>query len=230
MDIQVSTPAAAALALAAERPAQAVQADIVKWKPATCVAFRFCFAYLALYIFPFPFTYIPFVGTLAGKYQSLWNAVVVWTGKHVLHLSYDITVLPNGSGDTTWNYVQVFCFLVLAIAAGLVWSALDRRRQRYAKTYRWLRLVVRFSLGSALIGYGMFKVIPVQMPAPLLSTLLEPYGEASPMGLLWTFIGASRGYEMFTGCAELIGGLLLILPRTTALGALIGIAAMTPRF
>jgi hypothetical protein len=38
--------------------------------------------------------------------------------------------------------------------------------------------------------------------------LLKPYGESSPMGLLWTFMGYSTGYNLFTGGAEALGGLL----------------------
>jgi uncharacterized membrane protein YphA (DoxX/SURF4 family) len=215
-------------ALAAE--IQTLEPPIQKWTLARRIAFRFCFAYLVLYIFPFPLAYIPGTGFLAAKYQSLWNAIVVWTGKHILRLSYDITVLPNESGDTTWNYVQVLCFVILAASAALIWSLLDRRRESYRRMYEWLRLLVRFSLASALIEYGLHKVIPVQMYAPPLSILLEPYGDSSPMGLLWTFMGASKGYEIFTGSAELLGGLLLILPRTTALGALLGIADMAQVF
>ena len=36
-----------------------------------------------------------------------------WVGRHILHLSYAITVFPNGSGDTTYNYVEVLCFLAV---------------------------------------------------------------------------------------------------------------------
>ncbi|HEY4815457.1 MAG TPA: hypothetical protein VIH58_12300 [Chthoniobacterales bacterium] len=204
--------------------------SIPHWSLGKRVAFRFCFAYIALYAFPFPLSFIPYSGVVFNKYQSLWKAIVPWVGKHILHLSYDITILPNGSGDTTWNYVQVFCFLVLAVTITVIWSVLDRRRAGYGRFYQWFRLVVRFYLASALLTYGLIKVIPLQMPAPLLSTLLEPYGESSPMGLLWTFIGASKGYEMFVGFAEVAGGLLLTLPRTTALGALIGVADMLQVF
>lgn len=42
----------------------------------------------------------------------------------------------------------------------------------------------------------MVKAIPLQMPAPNLTRLLEPFGHFSPMGVLWHSIGASRGYEM----------------------------------
>jgi len=40
------------------------------------------------------------------------------------------------------------------------------------------------------------------------------------MGLLWTFMAASKGYQIFTGAAEVLGGILLLWKRTTTLGAL----------
>jgi len=59
---------------------------------------------------------------------------------------------------------------------------------------------------------------------------VEPYGNFSSMGTLWASIGASPAYEMFAGSAELLGGVLLIFPRTTLLGALIALADMTQVF
>jgi hypothetical protein len=76
----------------------------------------------------------------------------------------------------------------------------------------------------------MSKVIPVQMPYPSLTRLLQPFGTLSPMGALWGFMGATPAYETFTGCAELAGGLLLIIPRTTTLGAVFSLAAMIQVF
>jgi hypothetical protein len=72
-----------------------------------------------------------------------------------------------------------------------------------------------------MILYGSIKIMPLQMPPPSLTRLIEPYGDSSPMGLLWTFIGASKGFEICTGCAEMLGGVLLILPRTSLLGGLV---------
>jgi UPF0716 family protein affecting phage T7 exclusion len=46
------------------------------------------------------------------------------------------------------------------------------------------------------------------------------------MGVLWASMGSAPAYEIFTGCAEVVGGLLLIVPRTVTLGALISLAAM----
>lgn len=201
-----------------------------RWSLAKRIAFRFAFAYFVLYIIPFPAGSLPFTSAIVEKYDKLWQAIVPWMGKHVLRLSYDITVFTNGSGDTTYNYVQVLCFLTLAVLATVIWSALDRRRPNYERLYQWLRLYVRFSLASAMIGYGAIKIIPLQMPAPSLTRLIEPYGDSSPMGLLWTFVGASKGFEICTGCAEMLGGVLLIIPRTTLLGALICLADTTMIF
>jgi len=39
--------------------------------------------------------------------------------------------------------------------------------------------------------------------------MIEPLGEFSPMGLMWTFMGYSKGYNRFVGGAEMLGGILL---------------------
>jgi hypothetical protein len=46
------------------------------------------------------------------------------------------------------------------------------------------------------------------------------------MGLMWTFMGASRGYEIFSGLAEVTTGLLLLFRRTSTIGALIAAGVM----
>jgi len=198
----------------------------VRWGLGTRVIFRFFFAYFFLYVLPFPFGWIAHTDYLAGKYRNLWHAVVPWVGQHLLHLSYPITVFSNGSGDTTYDYVQVLCFLVLAITATAVWSVVDRKRPNYQKLQQWFRIGLRLWLGTILIYYGMSKVIKLQFPAPYLSRLLSTYGESTPMGLLWTCMGASKSYTIFAGAVELLGGVLLFIPRLTLVGALVTVAAM----
>jgi hypothetical protein len=124
-----------------------------------------------------------------------------------------------------YDWVTAFCTLLIAAAGTVAWSVLDRRRLQYERLDRWFRVLMRFALGSTMISYGFAKAIPLQMPAPLLTRLLEPYGNFSPMGALWYSIGASFPYESFVGCAEVLGGVLLFIPRTAMLGALICLAA-----
>jgi uncharacterized membrane protein YphA (DoxX/SURF4 family) len=79
--------------------------------------------------------------------------------------------------------------------------------------------IMRYYLGITMLTYGFTKVFKMQFPAPSPYTLLEPFGDSSPMGLAWTFMGYSTGYNLFTGFAEIISGGLLFFRRTTAIGA-----------
>jgi uncharacterized membrane protein YphA (DoxX/SURF4 family) len=204
--------------------------DEPRWNFGTRVAFRFAFSYLVLYVFPFPLGYIPYTDWPSEKYQNLWHAIVPWVGKHILHLGHPITIFTNGSGDTTYDYFLALCNLALATLAALLWTLFDRRRASYPQLYQWLRLYVRLALGAIMISYGAFKIIPSQFPPPMHSRLIESFGEASPMGLLWAFMGASKGYSIFAGLVEFVGGALLFLPRLVTLGALISAAALTNIF
>lgn len=193
-----------------------------RWSMATRIAFRFTFAFLMIANLPFPLNFVPKVDEV---YSAPWEKAVPLVAQSVFGVPAE--VLPNGSGDTTFNYVQFFLFGAIALVATLLWSLLDRKALSYPRLLHWLRVYVRFSLASAMIAYGAVKVIPSQFPAPSLDRLLQPFGDASPMGLLWTFMGASVAYNVFTGMGELLGGLLLTTRRTTLAGALVSAAVMT---
>ena len=207
-----------------ETPVEHTAAPAAVWSWPARFAFRFAFAFFLLTTLPFPLYYIPYVAMVAAPWQKFWRAVVPVVGEAVFGVSPE--VLPNGSGDTTWNYVQIFTYGVLALLIAVVWSILDRRRLAYPRLLEGLRVFVRFALAAAMIGYGAAKVVQSQFPAPSLEKLVQPAGDMSPMGLLWFFMGYSKGYNFFTGMAELAGGLLLTVRRTTLLGALVTIGVM----
>ena len=190
------------------------------WTPVQKIVFRFIVLFFGLFMFPAPLNFLPFVDSLFSWVTNAWNALIVFTGKHILHLPKEITVLPNGSGDTTWNYVQIFLIFWIAVLGSIAWSLLDRKRTNYRKLLYWFNVAVRYYLGFCLISYGSVKVFKTQFPAPSLFRLLEPFGQSSPMGLAWTFLGYSNGYNYFMGAAEVIGGLLLFFRRTTTFGSL----------
>lgn len=197
------------------------------WNLTKRILFRFICSYLILYNLPFPISELSFTTYLSDLYRDIWYKIVPWVGKNILHLSYDITVFPNGSGDTTFNYVQLLCFLVIAILTTLIWSIFDRKRPNYETLCQWLRFYVRIPLATAMMAYGGFKVIQSQFPAPSLDRLIQPFGDASPMGLAWTFMGASYSYNFFAGMGEMLAGFLLIFPQTITLGALVAIGVMS---
>jgi hypothetical protein len=198
------------------------------WSLPRRVAFRFVFSYVLLYALPFPLDALPWGwgDQIGGAWLSLWGEPVKALGRVLFGL--DVAALATtGSGDSTYSYLQVLLFALLAAAAALVWSLLDRRRADYARLADWLRVYVRMYVAVILFSYGAAKVIKGgQFPYPPPSRLLQPFGDASPMGLLWTFMGASASYNFFTGAGEMLGGLLLIARRTSLLGALVCTAVM----
>src|SRR5580765_5723381 len=226
MSAQVEPQGQAATQARIEPGSPPESVPLVSWSSVTRIGFRLSFVYFILYSFPFPIDLIPFTDFLDANWSRLWRALVPWIAEHVLHLSYKITVFTNGSGDTTFDWIRTLSYAVLAITAAVVWSVLDRKRLNYQKLYGWLRLYVRIVLAAALLSYGAVKVIPNQMPDPPLSRLLTTNGDSAPMSLLWTFMGASRSYEMFAGLMEMLGGILLLFPRFTTLGALVSAATM----
>jgi uncharacterized membrane protein YphA (DoxX/SURF4 family) len=203
------------------------------WGIATRVAFRFCFVYFGLYclltqvitgLVPLPNIDIPDPSTLWPTRQ-----IVTWTAVHIFRVTKPL-VYFSGSGDKTFDWVLLVCMLVVAILATAVWSILDRQRENYVTLYKWFRLCIRLGLAGQMFGYGWSKAVPSQMPYPYLFKLVEPYGNFSPMGVLWSSIGSAPAYEIFAGCAEMLGGILLIVPRTTTLGALVCLADMIQVF
>jgi len=204
----------------ASRPLSAPQAE---WSLATRIFFRLACAYWVLYSLPSTGR-ISFFGVIPGSqaYNNVWQTVVQWVAIHAFHLSGPVTVYRfTGSGDTTLDYIQNLCFLVLAFAAALVWSIIDRRRTNYQTLHGWLRLLVRYTLAITLFSYGFSKVFPMQFPFPGLSRMIEPFGDFSPMGVLWQFMGSSPAYTIFAGVMETVGAVLLLFRRTTTLGALV---------
>ena len=195
------------------------------WSAPARAAFRFVFAYLVLFIFPFPIGTIPGTTKLATAYGTLWDQIVPWTGEHILHLKDPVSTVQNGSGDKTYDYVAFLITIVLAVLIALVWSLFTRRRE-HSTLYEWLRVYVRYYLAAAMLSYGMIKVFKSQFPMPTSLRLMQPIGDSSPMGLLWTFMGFSTAYTFLSGAAEAVGGVLLLFRLTTPMGSLLLLGVM----
>lgn len=222
------------MSVATQVELEALAQKPVMWSTGKRIAFRFCFVYLTLFclssqiiltLLPIPKVDIPDLDTLLPI-----RSVVFWVAAHLFHLKLPLVYNGSGSGDKTFDWVTLFCMIVASVLAAALWSWLDRKRAEYVTLYGWFWLFVRFCLAGQLLVYGFAKAVPLQMPRPFLFTLTEPFGNFSPMGVLWSSIGASQPYEVFTGCAELAGAFLLMVPRTATLGALVALADMTQVF
>jgi hypothetical protein len=202
---------------------------------------RFVVLYFTLYMLPFPLTAFGGLGSLppplrwisqagaflSGLFEQGANALAVWVGEHVLRLGAGAVVIqPTGSGDTMLAYVQMFCLAVLAAAAAVAWSLARPAQAVSPRAMDLFRTYMRYAMAGWLLIYGFSKVPPMQFQPPGPELLSRTYGESSPMGLLWTFMGFSPAYTMFAGLAELVPGFLLLSRRTATLGALLGSATM----
>jgi hypothetical protein len=207
-----------------------------QWSLGLRIGFRFCFVYFILYSLS-----NQILGGLVNlniakfdlpDFGTIWplRHITFWTAAHVFRVTHPLVYTGSGSGDKVFDWVQTFCLLAFAVVITAVWSALDRQRPNYITLHKWFRLFLRFALGSEMLIYGLVKIIPLQMPFPFLTRLMEPYGNFSPMATLWSSVGASPAYEIFAGCAETLGGVLVMLPRTATLGALVCLADLTQVF
>jgi uncharacterized membrane protein YphA (DoxX/SURF4 family) len=197
------------------------------WTVPRIVAFRFMFAYVVLYCFPQPLEMVPKLDWLAGKYGEGLVHLAAWLGARLLGIEVDPDAPGNGSGDRTIDYLLVFTDLLLATLATVVWSLIDRRRPHHRRLAEGLWIYVRYVLALTMIAYGLAKVFKSQFPFPSPARLAQPIGNTSPMGILWTFMGYSTPYNVFTGGMECLGGVLLFSRRTTTLGALVIVGVMT---
>ena len=196
------------------------------WSQLHLLGFRFLCAYFLIYLIPFPLNQgLPFSDLIDRGFSSLWDVPVRWVGRVLLRLPEPVTLTVSGSGDKLYDYVWNLTVLLLALLVVATWSALDRRRE-HTQLRAWVRLYVRLGLGAVAISYGAYKVIKSQFPYPPLDKLAQPFGESSPMGLLWSFIGFSPAYNLFTGLGELMGGVLLFFRRTALLGALLLVSVL----
>ncbi len=217
--------------------------------------FRSLLFYWICFAFPFPLDLLglPF-SFVEDKDQPVWlkaigekygaayswigkqnNNVCIWVGARALHV--EAIIQPTGSGDTMRAYIGCVCAVAIAAVAALLWTAVVWLARRRKPDWDWdgrlhglVRVLVRFFLCEMLLGYGFAKVFPLQFAEPSSFRLGQQLGDMSPMGLLWTFMGFSPIYQMFTGAVEVLAGLLLTTRRTTLLGSLVALAAMTQVF
>jgi hypothetical protein len=214
--------------------------QLIRWNILTRVAFRFAFCYLALFCLGVWDDLHVLYAYLAAKrapqsvpdifLAPLWHHFVPWVGKYILHLAAPITVFSNGSGDTTYDYVLVLCFLAISATATLVWSLLDSDRPNYQTLHQWLRLAVAITLGAEMLSYGLDKAIPLQFGSLTFSRLSQPLGQMSPATLQWDFMAASKPYTIAVGTIEVFAGILLFIPRLTSLGALLSLLSVANVF
>lgn len=189
-------------------------------KTLSAIGFRFIFLLCILFVlFNNNGSFVFY--DLFARYTFLGQSkLAIWFGEHILHLAHPVDIRFNGSGDTTFFYILLLIILTLSVTGTIIWSALDRKRTTYPQLFYWLIVILRFYVGFMLVHYGLAKLNNGQFPGPSPNGMIQTYGDSTPMGLAWRFLGYSEGYKTFMFVAEMMG-ILLFFRRTATIGAIL---------
>jgi len=188
-------------------------------------AWRCGVIYAVLFLLPLLCDLLPWQ-PVGKATKSADVSIVAWLAQRIgLTIAQPVNQ-TEGSGDTSFHWFRLACTVFAALLVGAAWHLLRWNRRPGPRARDALRTFVRCVLGALMIDYGMAKVIPLQFGVIDADTLASRWGDASPMGVVWTFHALSPPYTMFLGLAELTAGMLLLWRSTTLLGALLTAAAM----
>lgn len=202
-----------------------LSADI-SWSKPNKFIFRFIWIYTLLYTFPFPFNFLPFGQYITQWTDQFWKWLALPVARHLFHITDNLTLQGRGSGDTSLDYIIIFILLTMALVAALIWTLTDRKHNHYNTLFRYQVVYLRYYTALNLFVYAIVKIFPTQFWEPSLIDLTRSFGELSPMGLLWKFMGYSEAYVRFAGIAEALACIFLLFRNTERLGALIGFGVM----
>lgn len=196
------------------------------WRSWEKIALRLLFPFITLQILTQDFT-----GNLFGRTFPIWQwgeeiftPPALWLNRHIFHFHYLPASWTSFSGAL--HTIRDIVYLLLSGLICLIWSLLDRSRREYDKLLYWFSEALVVPLGCIVFAYGSIKVFPVQMGDPSFAILQKKVGDLSPFDLLWTAYGYGRPYQVFTGCCEVMGALLILFRRTRIAGLLVIVSVM----
>ncbi len=216
------------------------------------IAFRYLTLHWLLYAFPSPLSSLPstvaavwrrclpeggempewaadtfkHIGSWSGKPYQWWKDLTTWLWENGLTFDIEVIHQPTGSGDTGHAYVRLACIIVISALLTALWSALDRRPTGHPVLGRWVHLGARWYVALPMLSYGLSKFYGGQFLEPNIGALTREVGDHSPMGLVWTFMGASTPYKYFAGIGEILGFVLLLHRRTALMGSFVVVGVM----
>jgi hypothetical protein len=191
-------------------------------KTLNLIGIHFTFLFFFLFLIFFNNGAFPFLNIGMHYVVPLQHEMVFWVGKHILHRTEPIDPVFNGSGDTTYSYVLLLAVFLLSIIGTTLWTAIDHKPVKSNILRYYIIAALRYYVGFMLIHYAVAKLHQGQFPAPSVMGMLTTYGDSSPMGLAWRFMGYSEGYKWFMFVAEMMGALLLFR-RTATIGAFLSL-------
>jgi len=193
-----------------------------KWSPLQKIAFRFFFVFLSLQVLTENFLVFLFgIGdlTIWDIGAKIFTPPCLWLNDHIFHYKYIPQLWSSFSGAL--HTIRDIVYLLIAAIACIVWSILDRKRENYNRLFYWFSLFVIPVISGVVFGYGISKLIPVQMHYPNFTDAQKHVGDLTPFELIWLALGYGQPYQIFTGLFEVVGAVLILFKRTRVVGLIV---------
>ncbi len=203
-----------------------IQSPSEEWSAIKKVVVIFFCIYWAFYTLPFFIDSIPVVDYLTEAFHELIMKFAHFNASFFMGLDIPESPQLGGSGDKLLDYVTAFTYLLLSLLLTPLLYWFLRKKSLVQQFYGLMIISMRYYLGIMLLNYGFAKFFNLQFLPLNIYGLEQNFGDSSPMGLLWTFIGHSRAFTLFTAIAEITAGLLLLFRKTYITGALIAFVIM----
>lgn len=206
---------------------------------------NFIFVFLAAFFFLYwlpvmlvllsSFYSVPIIRYAGTFVEYLWiiESDLVFAGHHFSATNLEI------HSDSFLGLQAIVASIILSFALALIVVLVQKKFHRKNLRLDTLQVVSTpyfYSLIAKIIALYMLdpalnKFFPNQFNGALLpSVIMTPTGSLNPGGLFWTAYGSSEYYEIILGIIEIIGAILLWIPRTTIFGALITTIVMVNIF
>lgn len=191
------------------------------WSAIKKILFRFFFLFFLLQLLTENFLGFLFGGDHLFMFD--WAAAIftrpcLWLNNHLFHFKYK--PLSWTIYSASLHTIRDIAYLFISIAGCVVWTLSDRRRKNYDRLHYWFSWVLIMVMSYIIYGYGIIKLIPVQMSYPSYTELIKPLGDLKPFDLIWDSFGYGRPYQVFCGFFEVVSAILILFHRTRIIGLL----------
>lgn len=172
-----------------------------------------CFVLLGIFFLPFDWELLSFHSDLV---RTMFLPLI-----HGIADLLDIQlILSDLSSDSKGTFILFgIIFILSLLTAG--WIVLKTTADQKSRLEKFIRILASYYLSLILLKYGLDKILKTQFYLPEPNILFTPLGKLDKDILYWSTMGSSYSYNVFIGLAEIIPAVLLLIPRTRQLGALI---------
>ena len=148
----------------------------IPWARTKKFIFLFFFIYFVWHFLFSPDLYVMMFGyneSVFNWFDKFYMPIGLWLNDYILHFAFDKETFQP---ESVIDFSEHLFFILASLLIASIWFFLDRKRKSYNDLHFWLTILLRLALSIITVGYGIEKLIPVQMPTPNLYQLTNSLG------------------------------------------------------